>query len=94
VARLNGGRPSPAKRGHRERRTSTEKARRTRYAHGKGKRGSRGEESAERSSPMSSAGALASDSGGEDAYHGKLRQAWAMRERGGARSKTERLAAS
>jgi hypothetical protein len=41
VAWLNGGRPSPAKRGHRERHTSTEEARRRRCAHGKRKKGER-----------------------------------------------------
>jgi hypothetical protein len=60
----------------------------------KGKRGSRGEESTERGSPVSSAGAPASDSHGGEAYHGKLRQARAARERGDARSKTETLAVS
>jgi hypothetical protein len=60
----------------------------------KRKKGSRGEESAEQSSLVSSAGAPARDSRGEDAYHGKLRQARATRERKGARSKTERLAVS
>jgi hypothetical protein len=94
VARLNGGRPSPAKRGNRERRTSTGEARRTRCMHGERKRESGGEESVERSSPMSSVGAPASDSRGEDACHGKLRQARAAREGGRAWSKMERLAVS
>jgi hypothetical protein len=94
VARLNGGRPSLAKRGHKERRTSTGEARRTRCVHGEGKRRSRGKESAEWSSPVSSAGTPPSDSRGEDAYHGKLRQVRVVRERGGARSKTESLAVS
>jgi hypothetical protein len=68
VARLNGSRPSPAKRGLGKRRTSTGEARRMRCAHGKEKRGSGGEESAKQSSPVSSARAPASDSRGEDAW--------------------------
>jgi hypothetical protein len=73
---------------------STGEARRTRWLHGEGKRGSGGEESTEQSSPVSLAGTPASDSRGEEAYHGKLRQARATREGGGARSKTERLTVS
>jgi hypothetical protein len=94
VAWLHGGRPSPTKRGHRGRRTSTGEARGTRCVHREGKRESGGEESAERSSPVSSIGASTSDSCGEDAYHGKLRQARATREGGVAWSKTERLTMS
>jgi hypothetical protein len=56
--------------------------------------GSRAKESAEQSSPVSSAEAPASDSSGGEAYHGELRQARAEREGGGARSKTETLAVS
>jgi hypothetical protein len=53
VVRLNGGRLSPAKRRHGEWRTSTGELRRTRCTQGEGKRGSGGEESTERSSPVS-----------------------------------------
>jgi hypothetical protein len=42
AARLNGGWSPLARRQHRERRMSTEEARRTRCAHGEGKRGSGG----------------------------------------------------
>jgi hypothetical protein len=63
-----------------------------RCAHGEGKRGSGGEESTERCSPVSLARTPMTNSHGGEAYHEKLRQARAARERGDARRKMEMMA--
>ena len=89
VARLVGGTPTPATARQGEARTRFARARRCSRARKEGGRGSREEVStgAELSGELSRA--LASDSRGREAYHGKATRARGARGGGGAQGKME-----